>query len=480
MPFWAVHGDGRRLPGDATVAAEERLSWPLTVGFGMQYFVAVAAATLLVPALTGLSPATTLLFSGLGTLAFLLVTRHRLPAYLGSSVAFVAPLQAASAAGLAAQLGGVLMVGLVLAAVGVAVKAMGNRVIDALMPPVVAGAVVLLVGLSLAPAAVRMFERQPWAGALTVFVVLLAAAVLPGMGGRFAVLAGVAAGWLVTAIAGGLDPARLSAVGRADWAGLPELAAPQITPTVALGMLPVVIVLVAENIAAVRAVGAVTGRSVDGLTGDALLANGLATTVAGLGGGAGTTVYPQGIGVMAASRVFSTACYAVAGLAAVVLSFSPKAAAVLLTVPAGVLGGASLVLYGLIGVHGAKIWLDARVDLADPLTLLVAATAVVAGVGDLGVTVGSVQVGGVVWGSAAIMLLYPLLRGLRRLVPARGPLPEPLTGSVIEPVIEPGIEPGIEPLGGPEAAPGPAPLAMPEPRFGRGTGGGIGWQLGQK
>jgi len=466
VPLWAVHGNGRRLADDAAVAAGERLSWPLTVGFGLQYFVAVAAATLLVPALTGLPPAPTLLFSGLGTLAFLLVTRHRLPAYLGSSVAFVAPLQAAYGAGLAAQLGGVLVVGLVLAAVGIAVKAMGNRVIDALMPPVVAGAVVLLVGLSLAPAAVGLFGRQPWTGLLTVLVVLVTAAVLPGTGGRFAVLAGMAAGWLVTAAVGGLDPARLSAVGRADWIGLPELTAPQITPSVVLGMLPVVIVLVAENIAAVRAVGAVTGRSTDGLTGDALVANGLATTLAGLGGGTGTTVYPQGVGVMAASRVFSTASYAVAALAAVVLSFSPRAAAVLLTVPVGVLGGASLVLYGLIGVHGAKVWLDSRVDLTDPLTLLVAAAAVVAGVGNLSFPVGGVQVGGVVWGTAGIMLLYPLLRGLRRLVPARGPVPDPADWS--------------DGSAGSVATPGPAPVAVPEPRLGRRTTGGIGWQFGQK
>ena len=458
MPLWALHGDGRRPPDNVAVAAEERLSWPLTIGFGVQYLAAVAAATLLVPALTGLSPATTLLFSGLGTLAFLLLTRHRLPAYLGSSVALVAPLQAAHGAGLAAQLGGVLVVGLVLAAVGVAVKAMGNRVIDALMPPVVAGAVVMLLGLSLAPSAAALFGRQPWVGALTVFVVLMTAAVLPGWGGRFAVLAGVTAGWLATAVVGGLDPTRLSAVGSAAWIGQPEFSAPQVTPSVVLGMLPVVIVLVAENIAAVRAVGAVTGRSVDGMTGDALVANGLATTLAGLGGGTGTTVYPQGIGVMAASRVFSTACYAVAALAAVALSFSPKAAAVLLTVPLGVLGGASLMLYGLIGVHGAKVWLDNRVDLTDPITMLVAAIAVVAGVGNLAVTVGSVQIGGVVWGTAGIMLLYPLLRGLRRLVGGLAPAP----------------------VAGPVTGPAAGPVAVPEPRLGRRAAGGVGWQLGQK
>jgi uracil-xanthine permease len=450
------------LAGDVTIAATERPSWPLTAGFGAQHLLAVATATLLVPAITGLPPAVTLLFSGVGTLAFLLITRHRLPAYLGSSVAFIAPLQAAHSAGLAAQLGGVLVVGLVLAAVGVAVKAMGNRMIDALMPPVVVGAVVMLVGLSLAPAAVELIERQPWAGAFTVLVVLVAAAALPGTGGRFAVLAGMASGWLVTAAADGLDPVRMSAVRSAPWVGLPPFTSPQITPSVVLGMLPVVIVLVAENIAAVRMIGAVTGRNTDGLTGDALVANGLATTLAGLGGGTGTTVYPQGIGVMAASRVFSTAPYALAALAAVALSFSPKAAAVLLTVPVGVLGGASLVLYGLIGVHGAKVWMDHHVDLTDPLTLLVAAAAVAAGVGNLALTIGGVRLGGVVWGTAGIMVLYPLLRWLRRLVPVRG------------------AESAID---GAAGADGAADGSVDGSAVDGGVGGaphGAGWQVGQK
>jgi len=463
VPLWAVHGDGRRLADGAAVAAEERLSWPLTAAFGLQHLVAVAGATLLVPALTGLAPATTLLFSGLGTLAFLLITRHRLPAYLGSSVAFLVPLQAARGSGLAAQLGGVLVVGLVLVAVGVAVKAMGNRVIDALMPPAVAGAVVMLVGLSLAPAAVELYGRQPWIASLTVLMVLAVAA-LPGMGGRFAVLLGMAGGWLVAALAGGLDPQLSAAVGRAAWVGPPEFTAPQITPSVVLGMLPVVIVLVAETIGSVRAIGAVTGRPVAGLTGDALVGNGLAGTLAGLGGGTGTTLYPQGIGVMAASRVCSTASYAVAGLAAVALSFSPKAAAVLLTVPVGVLGGASLVLFGLIAVHGAKVWLDSRVDLTDPVTVTLAAAALVAGAGGLTVHAGGVQLGGVVWGTAGIMVLYPLLRGLRAAVPPRRVRPERV--SAVAPASD-----------GAATVPPARPAVLPEARV---SPGGVGWQLGQK
>lgn len=511
MPLWALHGDGRRIADGAAVGSRERLGWLLTVGFGLQNFVAVAGATLLVPVLTGLPPSAALFFSGVGTLIFLIVTRHRLPAYLGSSVAFLAPLQAAQASGLAAQLGGVLVVGLVLAAVGIAVKAMGNRVIDALMPPVVAGAVVMLVGLSLAPSAVDLFRHQPRLGALTLITILLMVALLHGFGARLALVIGIVGGWSVAAVAGRLDTVRVDAVGDAAWVGLPEFATPQITPSVVLGMLPVVIVLVVETIGNVRAIGAVTGTNVDGLTGDALVANGFATTLAGLGGGVGTTAYPQATGVLAASRVFSSATYVVAALAAVVLSFSPKAGAVLLTVPAGVLGGASLVLYGLVALYGARLWLEHRIDLTDPVTLTVAATALVAGVGNLTFTIGGVQVGGLVWGTVAVMLLYPVLRGLRRLVGTRGvpvviaePDPTsagPTSGAAVRPTA--GVPATTRPPAGAVAAPmsGPAGVARPSAgamaspvsgpaRQPGGAGGGVsgvaprvrgvGWQLGQK
>lgn len=476
MPLWAVHGDGRRVSDDATVAAGERLGWPLTVGFGAQQLAAVAGATVLVPALTGLSPATSLLFSGIGTLTFLLVTRHRLPVYLGSSVALVLPLQAARGSGVAAQLGGVLLVGLVLAAVGIAVKAMGNRVIDALMPPPVAGAVVLLVGLSLAPPAVEQFGRQPWLAAVTLLLVL-AVFLVSGVGGRLAVLVGIAAGWLVAALAGGLDPQRVAELGRAGWVGLPRLTTPQITPSVVLGMLPVVIVLVVETVGAVRAIGVIAGRRVEGLTGDALLANGVAGALAGLGGGAGAAMYPQAIGTMAASRVCSTASYVVAALGAVALSFSPKAAAVLLTMPPGVLGGVSLVLYGLVAVRGAKIWLDERVDLRDPATAVLAGSALVAGAGGLTVNAGDVRLGGVVWGTAGIMLLYPLLRrlrGLRRpVLGGRAAAPSSLPVPVVVPPAVPVTPQPVVPQ--PVV---PPPVVPPSPL--RGGPGGVGWQLGQK
>lgn len=420
MPFWtASNGDGRWLADRAVVGPHERLSWPRTVGFGLQHVLAMAAATLLVPALTGLSVSATLLFSGIGTLLFLLLTRNRVPAYLGSSFAFVAPLQAAQGSGLAAQLGGVLVVGMVLAGVGIAVKALGPRMVEMLMPPVVAGAVVMLLGLSLARGAVDSIAEQPVVAALTVLAVVVAAVLLPGDAGRLAVAIGILTGWIVAALIGGLDPARLEALADARWIGVPELSSPQITPATVLAMLPLVLVLIVENIGNLKAIGAVTERPVDRLSGDALIAVGIGTTLAGLGGGTGASTRPENVGVMAANRVCSSSTIIVAALVAIALSASPKAATLALTMPVGVLGGAGLVLFALLGVAGLKLWLDNRVELADPVTLVLAAVVVVAGAATFTITIGDVPIGGLTWGSIAIVVLYPVLRAVRRLVSVR-------------------------------------------------------------
>jgi uracil-xanthine permease len=414
VALWTVHGDGRRVTEGEVVSPDERLSWPLTIGLGLQHVVAMFGATVLVPTLTGLPPTTTLLFSGLGTLLFLLLTRNRVPSYLGSSFAFIAPLTAAREQGVAAQLGGVLIAGLVLVAVGIAVKALGVRLLESVMPPVVTGAVVILVGLNLAPQATRMYQAQPLVATVTVGTMLLAAALGRGLLSRTAVLLGVLVGSLVGALGGALDADKLSRLRDADWFGVPVLHGPELRPSVVLLVLPVVIALVAENVGHVKAVAAVTGRNLDGSVGDALIADGLATTLAGFGGGSGTTTYAENIGVMAATRVYSTAAYAVAAMSAVLLSFSPKIGALVDTVPVGVLGGAALVLYGLIGMVGVRIWVENRVPFGDPVNLMVVAVALVAGIGDLTLTVGGIKLGGIAWGSLAVVLLHPVLRRLRR------------------------------------------------------------------
>jgi uracil-xanthine permease len=304
---WRVHGDGRRVGSGAVVAPDERLSWPRTIGIGMQHVVAMFGATFLVPILTGLPPATTLFFSAVGTALFLLVTGNRLPSYLGSSFAFIAPIAAAQAqGGTSVALGGVLLTGVLLAVVGLVVHVAGSRWIDVVMPPVVTGTIVALIGLNLAPVARDNFQAAPVTAVVTLLAIILITVLFRGILGRLAILLGVVVGYVVAVLRGEVD---FEAVRGASWVGLPDFTAPSFDLTVVGLFLPVVFVLVAENVGHVKSVAAMTGRDLDPLVGRALLADGLATTLAGAGGGSGTTTYAENIGVMAATRVYSTAAY---------------------------------------------------------------------------------------------------------------------------------------------------------------------------
>ena len=409
---WTVHGDGKRIAPGAVVAPEERLSWGRTIGIGMQHVVAMFGATLLVPTLTGFPVNTTLLFSGLGTILFLLITRNRLPSYLGSSFAFIAPLSASQQYGIAAQAGSILVTGLVLAAVGVAVKIAGRRVLDAVMPPAVTGAIVALIGLNLAPNAAENFASQPLVAAVTLLVILLATVAGRGMVSRLSILLGVVVGWVFAALTGNLGDDAVAAIDAAPWVGLPEFHAPSFNVSAIAVALPVLVVLIAENVGHVKAVSEMTKRDLDDLAGDALIADGLASTLAGGFGGSGTTTYAENIGVMAATRVYSTAAYWVAAFTAILLAFVPKFGALIFTIPTGVLGGACIVLYGLIGMLGVRIWMDNKVNFNNPVNLTAAAVALIAGIGNLTLTVGGVSLEGIAWGSVGIIVAYPIMKKL--------------------------------------------------------------------
>ena len=405
-----MHGDGRTVEPGAVVAPDERLSWPRTIGIGMQHVVAMFGATLLVPTLTGFPVNTTLLFSGLGTILFLLLTRNKVPSYLGSSFAFIAPLTASQQHGMGAQLGGVLVTGLVLILVGVVVQWAGKRVIDAVMPPVVTGAIVALIGFNLAPTAVANVETQPWVAGVTLLTVVVVTVATRGILSRLSILIGVLVGWMFAALTGGLGEDALETIGEAPWIGLPQFHRPEFHLAAVLVTLPVLVVLIAENVGHVKAVSEMTGRDLDHLQGKALIGDGIATTLAGGFGGSGTTTYAENIGVMAATKVYSTAAYWVAAVFAMILAFIPKFGAVIFTIPAGVLGGACLVLYGLIGMLGVRIWQDNKVDFTDPANLTVAAVALIVGIGNLTLDVGDVTLEGIALGSVGIIVVYPLMR----------------------------------------------------------------------
>ena len=413
--MWTVHGDGTRITPGEVVGPRERLAWLPTVGIGMQHVVAMFGATFLVPLITGFPPSTTLLFSGLGTVLFLLVTRNQVPSYLGSSFAFLAPIAAAQAEhGPAGALGGVVLAGVGLALVGVLVQLVGHGWISRLMPPTVTGAIVALIGLNLAPAAWGNVEQAPVTALATLGAILLCTVLFRGLLGRLSILLGVLVGYAVALARGEVD---LAVVAEAGWLGAPPLMAPEFHLGVAGLFLPVVLVLVAENIGHVKSVAQMTGESADALDhmlGRTLLSDGLATTLAGAGGGSGTTTYAENIGVMAATRVYSTAAYWVAALTAVALAFLPKFGALIQTVPAGVLGGAATVLYGMIGVLGVRIWVEHRVDFGNPINLSTAAVALVVGIANYTWDAGPLSFEGIALGTGAALLVYHGMSAVNR------------------------------------------------------------------
>lgn len=415
MPLnWTLHHDGKTIRDGEIVRPGERLTWPRTIGLGAQHVVAMFGATFLVPTITGFPVTATLFFSGVGTLLFLLLTQNRLPSYLGSSFAFLAPIAAVSAGGGSIEVAmfGVLVTGFVLAVVGAIVMRTGIGWINALMPPVVAGAIVALIGLNLAPAATSNAEQAPWTAFVTLAVVVVTAVAFKGLVGRLSIIVGVLVGYAFAAVMGELD---FGPVGDAALLGLPDFTRPEVSWVFIPAFLPVVLVLVAENVGHVRSVAHLTGDdTINERTGRALFADGLATTIAGAGGGSGTTTYGENIGVMAATKVYSTAAYWVAGAIAVLLSFSPKIGAVVNTIPVGVIGGVTIVLYGLIGIIGIKIWIDNQVDFSRPVNQLTAAVALIIGIGDPELKVGDMVFNGIALGTVAALVVFHAMTAIDR------------------------------------------------------------------
>jgi uracil-xanthine permease len=409
---WKLHGDGKKIaPGDV-VSTDERLSWPRTIGFGLQHIAAMFGATFLVPIITGLPPTTTLFFSGIGTLLFLTITKNRVPSYLGSSFAFLAPIAAAvSKGGMSQALGGVLVTGVALAIIGLIVRAAGITWINWLLPPIVTGTIVMVIGLNLAGAAKGNFSKAPLIGIITLASVGLISAFSRGFLGRISIFAGLVVGYFVAYLMGDVST---SGIKSAKWIATPHFSTPTFKISAILLFLPVVLVLIAENVGHIKAVSAMTGKNLDDQMGMALFADGVSTTLAGAGGGSGTTTYAENIGVMAATRVYSTAAYWVAGVGAIVLSLSPKFGAVLLATPVGALGGVEVALFGMIGVLGARIWIEGKVNFADSTNLIIAASALIIGISDMSWTRGNYTFTGIVNGTLVAVVGYHVLHSIAK------------------------------------------------------------------
>ena len=412
------------LAAGGVIGPDERLPWPQTAAMGVQHVIAMFGSTVLAPILMGFDPNLAIFMSGIGTLIFFFITGGKVPSYLGSSFAFIGVVIAATAyagkgpnANIGVALGGIVACGLLYTIIGAIVQAAGTGWIERLMPPVVTGAVVAVIGLNLAGIPVKNMAAgnfDAWMQLVTFVCVALVAVFTRGMVQRLLILVGLALATLVyLVLTNGMGmgkPMDFSGIASAAWIGLPKFTAPVFEMNALLLIVPVALILVAENLGHLKAVTAMTGRNLDPYIGRAFIGDGIATMVSGSAGGTGVTTYAENIGVMAATRIYSTAVFIVAALVALCLGFSPKFGALIQAIPLPVMGGVSIVVFGLITISGAKIWVDNKVNFGDPANLLVAAVTLILGTGDFTLKFGSFALGGIGTATFGAVLLHALLR----------------------------------------------------------------------
>ncbi|GAA3707329.1 solute carrier family 23 protein [Nonomuraea antimicrobica] len=465
---WTKHGDGKHLAPGEVVRPDERLSWPRMVGFGAQHVIAMFGATFVFPLVMGLDPNVAVMMSGVATILFLLIVKGKVPSYLGTSASFLGGVVAIRAAvggdtGGADALvtGAILVAGLVLALAGLAIHFLGVGVIHRVFPPVVTGAVVMLIGFGLAfVAADNYWPQDHWVALATMLITFVVIVLFKGFLGRIGVLVGLVAGfglsWVLDRVAGPVtsvlpgvnlrdaagascpaegtycvatafphDRVSFDAVAAAPWFGLPDFHGPDFRTSAVLLVLPAVIALIAENIGHVKAVGEMTGTDLDPYVGRAVLADGVGTMVTSAVGGSPTTTYAENIGVMAATKVYSTAAYYIAGVIAILFGLCPKFGALIAATPGGVLGGVTVILYGMIGLLGAKIWIENRVNFADPVNMVPIGAGIILAIGPVRHLIsGEFVLEGITLGTIVVLGGYHLLRAIA------GRTPEPVRSEV--------------------------------------------------
>lgn len=417
FPSWKLKTDG-------IIAPDERLPMPQTLAMGIQHVVAMFGSTILAPLLMGFDPNVAILMSGIGTLIFFVIVGGHVPSYLGSSFAFIGVVIAATGyaagsglnANIGVALGGIIICGLIYTIVGLIVMMTGVRWIEKLMPPVVTGAVVAVIGLNLAPTAVRSVGTGTFNACIAIITMICVGAVAVytrGMIQKLLILVGIVLSYIIYFILAnvlGFGPAiDFSIISNAAWFGMPTFHTPVFEFNAILLIAPVVIILIGENLGHVKAVTAMTGKNLDPYMGRAFLGDGVATMIAGSVGGTGVTTYGENIGVMAATRVYSTLIFAVAACIAILLGFSPKFGAVIQTIPQPLLGGVSIVVFGLIAVAGARIWVVNHVDFGNNRNLIVAAVTLILGAGDFTLNLGGFALGGIGTATFGAILLNALM-----------------------------------------------------------------------
>ncbi|SEH61137.1 MULTISPECIES: uracil-xanthine permease family protein [Atopobiaceae] len=371
------------------IGVSDRVSVGRAIPLGIQHMMSMFGSTVLVPVLVGLNPNVAIMCSGIGTICYLLVTRNKIPSYLGSSFAFISPILAAVAAtgSLHTALSGVVVAGLVFLAVAGIIKLVGTGWLDRLLPPVLVAAVMIVIGVGLSATAAKMAlysstDSFVAEGAIVAAITLCAAVIFSGMGGlvgTLPILLAIIVGYLISMPLGLVD---FQGVIDAPWIGLPPIQTPHFDPGAIALIAPVALVVVIEHIGHLLAVGEIVGRDYRDMLPRSLAGDGISTVISGLLGGTPTTTYAENIGVMSVTRVYSTQVFwYAAGFALLVGGFCPKLAAFINSIPVPVMGGVSLLLFGLIASNGLRMLVTNNVDFDQNRNLMIASVVIILGVG---------------------------------------------------------------------------------------------------
>ncbi|HEY8542362.1 MAG TPA: solute carrier family 23 protein [Pseudothermotoga sp.] len=375
--------------------AQQRVTgWKYFV-LSLQHFVAMFGATVLVPLLTGLDPLVALFTAGVGTLVFHSFTAGVVPVFLGSSFAFIAPVIMVKEKfnDLSYATGGIFVAGLVYLLFALAVWMLGIERVKKLFPPVVTGPMIIVIGLTLSPVAIQMASTN-WLVAIVVVVTVIVVSVfVKGFWSLVPVLSGVFVGYVFALLTGQVDTSALSQIG---WFSIPKFVFPKFDWAAIAMIAPVSIATFMEHIGDITTNGAVVGKNFFEYPGlhRTLIGDGLATSIAGLLGGPANTTYSENTGVLALTRVYDPRVLRGAAMIAIVVAFVSKFGALLRTVPSCVIGGISLVLFGMIASVGIRTLVNARVDFSKAKNLLVASLILTIGIGGASLKIGPVELKG--------------------------------------------------------------------------------------
>ncbi len=405
------------------IQVHERPPITKTIPLSLQHLFAMFGSTVLVPILFKVDPATILLFNGIGTLLYLFICRGKIPAYLGSSFAFISPVFAVlSQYSYEAALGGFIAVGAVFVLVGLIIRAVGTSWIDFIFPPAAMGAIVAVIGLELMPTAAGMAgltAKEPDTVAITISIATLAITLLAqilfrGFLAIIPILIGIICGYILSVAFGIVD---FSLVEQAPWFALPTFYTPEFNLTAITIILPAALVVIAEHVGHLFVTGNIVGSD---LTKDpgldrSIIGNGLSTMISGFFGSTPNTTYGENIGVLAISKVFSTWVIGGAAIFAIILSCFGKLAAAIQSIPTPVMGGVSMLLFGVIAASGIRVLVDSKIDYNKPINLMLTAIVLGIGVSTASITIGSTTLSGMSLATVVAIILSVCFNIIKKL-----------------------------------------------------------------